>query len=203
MSRNAAGTYTLPLPPVVPGEFVEAEWANQTLDDLAQAMSDSLDRFGRGGMQAPFKFLDGTLAAPGISWANEPTSGFTRSGLGIMLYSILGQEALKITATGITAKEYFSTAPASSGSSLVSKDAVTAMLLPYQLIATAWHTGNFDPATKQNVSAMSAYALLNTSVTFSGLTITGNATVVGSFFASGIRSGGGVRGTLITATPQP
>ena len=95
MSRNAAGTYTLPLPPVVPGEFVEAEWANETLDDLAQAMSDSLDRFGRGGMQSPFKFLDGTLTAPGITWANEPTSGWTRSGLGIMLASILGAGSFK------------------------------------------------------------------------------------------------------------
>jgi hypothetical protein len=199
MSRNSAGTYTLPLPPVVPGEFVEAEWANDTLDDIAQAMSDSLDRFGRGGMQAPFKFLDGDLLAPGITWQNEPTSGWTRSGLGIMLASILGEEALKITGTGITAKEFFTTAAPSSGSSLMSKDAVTAALLPYQLIATAWHTGNFDPATKQNVNTAwnttnfnpALYALLNNNATFAALV------------GNGIRSLAGIRGTQIVATPTP
>lgn len=199
MSRNTAGTYTLPLPPVIPGEFVEAEWANDTLDDVAQALSDSLDRFGRGGMQAPFKFLDGTLAAPGISWQNEPTSGFSRGELGVMQAVILGAEALKITASGITAKEFFTTAPATSGSSLMSRDAVTAALVPYQLIASAWHTGNFDPGTKQNVATAwntsnfnpAAYAPLNGNVTFAAL------------FAASLRSGSGIRGTLITATPNP
>ena len=72
MPRNSSGTYTLPLPPVVSGEVIEADWANQTLADIAQALTDSLDRLGRGGMNAPFYLFDGSPGAPGLGFANEP-----------------------------------------------------------------------------------------------------------------------------------
>jgi microcystin-dependent protein len=53
MSRNQSGQYTLPLPPVSPGDVVEAQWANLSLGDIGEALTQSLDRNGRGPMLAP------------------------------------------------------------------------------------------------------------------------------------------------------
>src|SRR5574343_466871 len=53
MPRNPPGLYTLPLPPVVPGELIEANWANPTLDDIASALTGSLPRNGSAPMLAP------------------------------------------------------------------------------------------------------------------------------------------------------
>lgn len=78
MPRNVNGDYTLPLPPVESGEIIEADWANATLDDIQQALTDSLDRYGRGSMVGPFYFSDGTVVAPGAAWANAPATGFWR-----------------------------------------------------------------------------------------------------------------------------
>jgi microcystin-dependent protein len=53
LSRNQSGNYTLPLPPVSPGDTVEAQWANMSLGDIGEALTQSLDRNGRGPMLAP------------------------------------------------------------------------------------------------------------------------------------------------------
>jgi hypothetical protein len=79
MPRDAAGNYTLPMDPVIGGTPVEASWANPTLDDIAQGLTDSLDRDGNGTMNVGLQYSDGTKGAPGISWSNEPLSGFRRA----------------------------------------------------------------------------------------------------------------------------
>ena len=65
MARDANGVYTLPLPDVQANTTIQSVWANTTMDDIATALTDSLDRQGRGGMLAPFQFSDGAEAAPG------------------------------------------------------------------------------------------------------------------------------------------
>lgn len=85
MPRNASGVYTLPATnPVAPYTTIATSWANPTLDDIAQALTNSLDRTGAGGMLAPVHFTDGTLGAPGISFANEVSLGLFRYMSGIM-----------------------------------------------------------------------------------------------------------------------
>lgn len=80
MPRNASGTFAPPAAynPVVVDELITAVWANTTINDIAQGLTDSLDRQGRGGMLAPFKLSDGTLAAPGIAFLNETSTGLGR-----------------------------------------------------------------------------------------------------------------------------
>jgi len=81
MSRDSSGIYTLPAGnPVQAGTTIEDAWANSTMTDVASALTDSLSRSGLGGMQAPFKFADGTLAAPGMAWNLETGTGFYRFG---------------------------------------------------------------------------------------------------------------------------
>lgn len=204
MSRSSAGTYTLPLPPVAPGDFVQADWANQTLGDIAQALTESLDRYGRGGMLAPFKFLDGTIDAPSITFANEPGTGIFREGPGVVVIALNGSiQGLKVSNAGAYAAEFFATTTTpSSDTSLINKGYANTQ---YQAIATAWNTSNFDPATKQNVSTAwntsnfnpANYAALNSSPSFA------NVTAVSNMQTQYLRANSQVRGVAIVATPSP
>ncbi|NBS93980.1 MAG: hypothetical protein EBT27_09690, partial [Betaproteobacteria bacterium] len=65
MPRNASGVYTLPIGnPVVPGTTIQASWANTTMEDLANEVTNSLSRTGAGGMLAPFRLADGSITTP-------------------------------------------------------------------------------------------------------------------------------------------
>ena len=101
MSRNSAGTYSLPTGnPVVSGSIISSTWANDTMNDIASALTDSLSRSGKGGMSAAFKSIDGAVATPGISFNNEAGSGLYRAGAGDVRLAILGSDVFKLTAAG-------------------------------------------------------------------------------------------------------
>jgi hypothetical protein len=80
MPRNAAGVYSLPNPPRVPSTTIDSPDENVTRDDIGAELTNSLDRNGRGGMLAPFRIADGTMAAPGLAFLNDPDNGFWRRG---------------------------------------------------------------------------------------------------------------------------
>lgn len=101
MPRNSAGVYTLPpTNPVVPFTTIATSWANPTMSDIATALTDSLDRNGRGGMLAPFKIFDGTLSSPGLGFLNEPSLGIYRSAAGVMNLVAGGASQIEITTGG-------------------------------------------------------------------------------------------------------
>jgi len=101
MPRDSAGNFTLvPGNPVQSGEVIASTWANSTLSDVSVALTDSLDRYGRGGMLAPFKFSDGTHLLPGASWVNEPTTGFYRFDNGDLRAAVLTQDIMRWQSTG-------------------------------------------------------------------------------------------------------
>jgi len=60
------------------------------MSDLAAELQDSLSRSGKGGMLVPFQNADGTVAAPGITWAGETSSGFYRAATNDMRAVIAG-----------------------------------------------------------------------------------------------------------------
>lgn len=86
MSRDASGNYTLPgvVNPVVSGTPITITWGNSTLADLQTAMTDSLDRNGRGSMLTPLKLTDGTAALPSLTFANDTNTGIYRVGSDII-----------------------------------------------------------------------------------------------------------------------
>ena len=95
MPRNASGTYTLPSGnPVVAGTTIEASWANTTLNDVANELTNSLSRTGSGGMLAPFRLSDGTLGAPGIAFLNETSSGLYRPSASNVGMAVSGVNAM-------------------------------------------------------------------------------------------------------------
>jgi hypothetical protein len=97
MARSPSGVYTLPAGnPVASGTIIESAWANTTMNDIATALTDSLDREGRGGMNAPLKFADGAASTPGITWINEPSTGWYRAAAGDMRATILGSDLFRL-----------------------------------------------------------------------------------------------------------
>lgn len=108
MPRDGGGTYTLPAGnPVIPGTIIETTWANPTMDDIAAALTDSLSRTGSGGMIVPFLNADGTVALPGISWANQQNMGFWRPGLDEMRVSVAGVDKSRWTSSAADPFEMF------------------------------------------------------------------------------------------------
>jgi hypothetical protein len=71
------------------------------MSDIGVELTNSLDRNGRGGMLAPFKFADGTLVAPGITWNSEPTSGIFRAAANDMQAVIAGVPRMRWTASSV------------------------------------------------------------------------------------------------------
>lgn len=93
MPRNAQGQYFLPDGnPVTPGELIKAEWANSTMDDIATALTNSLDRAGAGGMTGPLKAAAGTQQRPGITFVEDVTSGLFKEAAGVVTAVAEGQK---------------------------------------------------------------------------------------------------------------
>lgn len=103
MARNSTGNYTVPAAynPVITNTNITTLWANTTLADLATAMTDSLDRQGRGAMLAALKLVDGTLALPALAFSNDSTAGFVRLAAGEFSAAIGGVEAFTVKAANV------------------------------------------------------------------------------------------------------
>lgn len=166
MPRDSNGVFTLPssVNPVVTGTTIDPSWANPTMADMAQGVSDSLDRYGRGGMLAVFKVLSGTPAAPGLSFNVETTTGLSLPAAGEMVISVGGTEVARFKVADITfAKPLKYAADPASANELTRKSWVDTQL------AT-----KFDKAGG----------------TISGsATITGNAVISGTLNVTGAVSG--------------
>lgn len=99
MPRNSSGTYSLYTPgnPVVTQTVISSSWANNTLSDIASAMTDSLSRSGDGGMLASLELANGTSSAPGLSWGSDLTSGLYRAGASDFRWVNATVELLQLT----------------------------------------------------------------------------------------------------------
>lgn len=99
MPRNSSGTYSLYTPgnPVVTQTVISSSWANNTLSDLATAITDSLSRSGDGGMLAGLELANGTSGAPGLSWGSDLTSGMYRAGASDFRWVNATVELLQLT----------------------------------------------------------------------------------------------------------
>jgi len=108
MPRDGSGTYTLPAGnPVISGTIIDVTWANPTMTDIATALTDSLSRTGSGGMLVPFQNADGTVALPGITWANQPNMGFYRPLLDEMRVSVAGVDKARWTSDASNPMDVF------------------------------------------------------------------------------------------------
>lgn len=169
MSRNTAGAYTLPTGnPVVGGTTISTTWANSTLGDLASEMTDSLCRSGKGGMLAPLEVDEGTVAAPGVTWASDPDTGIYRVGA---------------NSVGMSA-----------GSTQIQRWATTGTTITGTLAVSGATT--LSGALSGTSGAFTSGATVTTGVSNgAGVTATGNGTNAGVSATGGATSGPGVSGT--------
>jgi hypothetical protein len=114
MSRNASGVYSLPSAhnPVVALTTIHVDWANTTLADIGVELTNSLDRSGRGAMQAPLQLPDGTAALPSLTFSADLNTGLYRVGadsiglstggtVRLTIASALATLATPLTITGV------------------------------------------------------------------------------------------------------
>lgn len=167
MPRNSSGVYTLPSGnPVVPGTTIDAAWANDTMEDMANELTNSLSRTGAGGMLAPFRIANGTVTAPGISYLNETNTGLYRSGAGSVWMSVLGVNTVQFSTVGMTipvGKALTAQGNASVGGTLAVTGATTlasTLAVTGALTATGGVLGNVTAASGTS--------------TFNNVTINGN-----------------------------
>ena len=96
MSRNGSGTYTLPAGnPVVTGTTISSTWANNTMNDLAAAMTDSVAADGQTPMTGDLdlnthkivNLVAGTVAGEAVEYVQFSNAFVnpTFTGTGFML----------------------------------------------------------------------------------------------------------------------
>lgn len=77
MPRNpSTGVYTLPEEPVNGGELISSDWANATLADIADALTQSVSSTGSTPIEAPLRLVNGSGALPAITFREKSTVGF-------------------------------------------------------------------------------------------------------------------------------
>lgn len=189
MPRNGSGTYTLPAGnPVEPNTIIEAEWANTTLDDIGNEITDSLSRTGEGGMLAPLRFYAGTAGVPGIAWLDETSSGFYRSGAGEFWATVLGTEVVQFTNNGVLIPAGIDLSVEGNVDFLGTFDVLGDFKVNTDKFIVTGASGNTTIAGTLGVTgAITATGGVSGAVTSSSVTITGgtiNGTSVGATTAS-------------------
>jgi hypothetical protein len=95
-ARNGGGTFSLYTPgnPVVTQTPITVTWANNTLNDIATEITDSLDRSGKGGMLAPLGLTTGSAGAPSLTFNSATTTGLYLNGTGVRV-SVTATDSFK------------------------------------------------------------------------------------------------------------
>lgn len=208
MARNSSGTHTLPSGnPVVPNTTVASTWANTTVGDLSTEITDSLSRSGKGGMTAPLRGVDGTVAAPAHSFTSETGSGWFRHAAGELRAAILGTYRLALTATGLLVNGKLTSTGADVTGTLaviddggtskkVSVNAPTGLAADYAIdLPTALPAGTY-PVSLSAAGALSAAKLTNAGQDFG--TPSAATDVAIKSYVDGVTTDAGTPGTNVT-----
>lgn len=108
MPRDASGLYTLPAGnPVITNTVISSTWANTTLSDIAAQLNNVYTRDGLLGPTAPFKIVDGTVAAPGLAFNAEPGNGWFRPAAGQVSWANGGVPIEEINTGAATTKSFW------------------------------------------------------------------------------------------------
>lgn len=103
MPRNASGTYTLASAAFIPGTIISSTAVNADFADIATALTQSLATTGVSSMTGVLKGVDGSVGAPGYTFASETTTGVYRSATGTVSLAGGGVQGLSSSSTAVTA----------------------------------------------------------------------------------------------------
>jgi hypothetical protein len=106
MSRNGSGVYTLPAGnPVVSQTVISSSWANNTMNDLAAAMTDSVAADGQTPMTGPLNvnsnkvvnLANATVATDAVNYGQFSTPTFTGAVVCSSTLTVTGATVLNST----------------------------------------------------------------------------------------------------------
>lgn len=98
MPRNASGAYSLPELPFVAGTVIQSAPVNSNYDDIGDTLTLSLATTGVSEMTGAFKAADGSLSAPGITFANALGTGWALTDTDEVSYIVNGVLAVTYNA---------------------------------------------------------------------------------------------------------
>lgn len=90
-------------PTVSGGQTISSTWANTTFTDIQTGLTQSLSRYGDGGMEAPLQLVDGTAGAPATKFLSSTNTGIYYSSGPTFNISAGGGNVLACTSTGCVA----------------------------------------------------------------------------------------------------
>lgn len=96
---NGSGTWIAPTP-VTPGTVILSSVYNTNNTDIKSGFDNTVTRDGQGVMSAPFKAVDGTVAAPGLAFNAESSTGFFRPSAGVLAATVSGVEVWRANTSG-------------------------------------------------------------------------------------------------------
>lgn len=117
MPRNSSGNFTLASAAFVPGTIISSTAVNADLADIATAITQSLATTGVSSMGGVLKGVDGSVGAPGFTFASETTTGIYRSAPGTISLTGGGVQGLSSSSTTVTAVLPFTASGAATFSS--------------------------------------------------------------------------------------
>lgn len=190
-SRNSSGTMSAANGPYISGTSISSTIVNARFADIENELTDSLSRSGKGGMTAPLKEADGTVAAPSFSFTNEPGTGLYRIGASDLGLAVNGSKKHEWTGTGESVTGTF----AVSGTSAFTGSASFpgGMDVPGSAIFDA----NITVIGNSSLATVTATTISGTTVT--GTTVTSSGQVNGGTLAITGASTLGTGGTSITS----
>jgi hypothetical protein len=131
MSRNGNGTYNLPAGnPVVTGTTISSTWANNTLADMANAITGSIAADGQTPITGGLKGTNGTVAFAGVGQtkipsgttaqrAASPTDGMIRYNTDLKQYEGYKDGAWSIFGNGAGGTLFSDTVTATQGQTVI------------------------------------------------------------------------------------
>lgn len=131
MSRNGNGTYNLPAGnPVVTGTTISSTWANNTLADMANAITGSIAADGQTPITGALKGTNGTVAFAGVGQtkipsgttaqrAASPTDGMIRYNTDLKQYEGYKDGAWSIFGNGAGGTLFSDTVTATQGQTVI------------------------------------------------------------------------------------
>lgn len=193
-SRNSVGSMAAANGPYTAGTTITSSSINARYSDIENELTDSLSRSGKGGMLAALRGVDGTVAAPALSFTNEVGTGLYRVGTNDLGVAIGGVKTHEWLSTGET------TTVAGTASATVANFLVPSLAAPNTAsvlvgASTASNAGGFVEFVS-NATAANSQLCLDVSGHAFTLCVDGNGK---TFLGSGSTAIGGFRMKASTA----